>query len=373
MAVKLPQDKKGMSVIETIDGIQNAAGAGVQIHKKVLSPASSPLKPKGPFYADESNDSRIIAWHKPHSDQFALSCYYSGDLSVSGIGHLWLGDRLLIEPELMPPYWRRLVFENPKSNPVEEAKLPIREIEETCICAVGWGFDIYGHFIIEMLPRILTALKLSKADGKNPKILLRSDSAPWLKQIIRTFVTSEGDSIIFFDPKRERVILKNGIYPTYPYFGNGFHPMTKDLMDSIPNIPSHVGGKSGHYYISRSLVPEVKGRRMCSNEPDLIEIAKNEFGVEAVSPETMSWPEQIKLFRSAKSITGLSGSALHTSIFADHDLTIGCVGLVNAVQTHISGLRQQDMAYQTAGFDLGKSYTVPTDNFRKMIDRIVNR
>ena len=360
-------------MIDTIDGIAKAASSSVQVHRKVLSPASAPLKPKGPFYADDSMDSRIIAWHKAHPDQFSLACYYSGDLTVSGIGHLWLGDKLIIEPELMPPYWRRLVFENPKSDPGAEVNLPAREIDDACISAIGWGFDIYGHFIIEMLPRLLSALRLCQADGRKPKILLRSDSASWLKSIIREFLPVEKDCIVFFDPKRERVRLRQGIYPTYPYFGQGFHPMTKDLMDSIPGIPSKTGPKEGHYFISRSLVPNVKGRRMCTNEPTLVEIAKTEFGVIPISPETLSWTEQIKLFRSAKSVTGLSGSALHTSIFAENDLIVGCIGLVNSVQTHIAGLRQQQMAYQIKGFDLNKSYEVPIEAFRRMIGKMVSR
>ncbi len=360
-------------MIETIDGIAEASSPSVRIHKKVLSPASSPLKPRGPFYADDSMDSRIISWHKPHSNQFALSCYYSGELTVSGIGHIWLGNKLIIEQDLMPPYWRRLVFENSKSVPENEVKLPVREIEEPCISAIGWGFDIYGHFIIEMLPRLLAALKICQADGIKPKILLRSDSASWLKSIIRQYITGDKDCIIFFDPKRERVKLRQGIYPTYPYFGQGFHPMTKDLIDSIPGLPPQETSRKGHYFISRSLVPSVKGRRMCTNEEALIDIAKTEFGIVAVSPETLTWAEQINLFRSAKSVIGLSGSALHTSIFAGEELLIGSIGLVNAVQTHIAGLCQQQMAYQVKGFDLSKAYDVPVEPFKKMIEKIVSR
>lgn len=358
-------------MIETIDSMAKAAGSSVRIHKKVLSPASSPLKPRGPFYADDSSDIRIVEWHKPSPDQFGLSCYYSSEINVSGIGHLWLGDKLIIEPELMPPYWRRLIFENPRSNPEAEVKLPVRIIEDICICAVGWGFDIYGHFIIEMLPRLLAALKLCSAENKAPKVLLRSDSAGWLKKIIRSLLPNDKDCIIFFDPKLERVSLKQGIFPTYPYFGQGFHPITKELMDSIPGLPNHSGVKSGNYFVSRALVPDVKGRRMCTNEEELVEIAKSEFGVTPISPETLSWHEQINLFRSARSVVGLSGSALHTSIFANDGLLVGSIGLVNAVQTHIAGLRQQRMAYQTRGFDLGKAYKVPTEQFRKMIEKIV--
>lgn len=360
-------------MIETIEGLAPKGLGRVQFLKRTLYPALSPFPPRGPFFADNSKDSRIVEWHKGQSAEFDLSCYYSSDITVSGIGHLWIGDKLIIEPSLMPPYWRRLVFENAKSKPVDEVQLPTRVIAEPCINALGWGFDIYGHVIIEMLPRILTALKLSEADNKPPKVLLRSDSPEWLRAIISSILPVGREGIIEFDPSAERVRLEQGIFPTYPYFGQGFHPCVQDLLDSIPGLPAHEKTRKGHYYIARSLVPSVKGRRVCTNEGLLIQIAQDEYGMSAVSPETLTWAQQIKLFRSASSIIGLSGSGLHTAIFSDRRLVVGSIGLVNAVQTHISALRQHQMAYQIANFDLGNSYEVPVDKFKLMLERIVNR
>lgn len=360
-------------MIETIKGLAESGPGGVKFHKKTLYPALSPFPPRGPYFADDSKDSRIIEWHKAHSDEFDLSCYYSGDITVSGIGHLWSGDKLILEPSLMPPYWRRLVFDNPKSRPAEEVGLPTRVIVEPCINALGWGFNIYGHVIIEMLPRILTALKLSDADNKPPKVLIRSDSPDWLKGIISSILPYGADSIIEFDPSAERVKLEHGIFPTYPYFGQGFHPYVQDLLNAMPGLPAHNETRHGHYYVARSLVPDVKGRRICTNEANLIRIAQDEYSMIVVSPETMSWAEQIKLFRSAESVVGLSGSGLHTAIFSDSQLVVGTVGLVNAVQTHISSLRRQQIAYQVADFDLGGSYEVPVDKFRRMLERITSR
>ncbi|WP_207869493.1 glycosyltransferase family 61 protein [Pseudomonas sp. 51_B] len=339
---------------------------------KSLFPEMGPLNSRHPFHADDSSDPRIVQWHKAHPEKFPIACFYSGDIIVSGMGSLWRDNKLIIEPMLMPAYWRSRIYENSLSNPVEESTLPVREIEDPCICAIGWGFEIYGHFLIEMLPRLLAAINLLKQEGVTPKVLLRSDSPKWMRNIIESYLLGEG-STISFDPRKERIRLKNGAYPTYPYYAHGFHPEVKGLIESIDGLPNHEAVKTGNYFVSRASMPFSKTRRTCNNEEYLVEIAKSEFGFSIITPESMTWAEQVKIFRSGKSVVGLSGSALHTSLFSNEDILIGVVGLVNPVQTHIAALRQHRMAYQITGFNIAHHYEVPVDPFRKMLEKVANR
>lgn len=359
------------SMIEKIDSIRGASPSLLRFERRNLYPALTPFEPRGPFYADNPVDKRIVEWHKLSDQKFSLSCYCSSDITVSGIGLLWKDDSLIIDSELMPPYWRRIAFDNVISDPEIDVLLPTRIIDEPCISAIGWGYDIYGHVIIEMIPRLLVGLRVAEIDGVRPKILLRSDAPSWLKDLITSFVGCELGDLVFFNPSVERVKLKAGIFPTYPYFGQGFHPFVQVLLDSMQDLPIHTSKRDGNFFIARSLVPNTKGRRMCINEEVLIDVASSEFGIETIFPEKLAWAEQVKLFRSANSVIGLSGSALHTAIFADRRLIVGTIGLVNAVQTHIASLRQQQMAYQVSGFDLGNSYEVPLEKFRRMADLIV--
>ncbi|MDD1982350.1 glycosyltransferase family 61 protein [Pseudomonas asiatica] len=359
-------------MLDTINGIESAVTSKFRASLKVLFPEMELPNSRHPFHADDSNDHRIVQWHKAHPSKFSIGCFFSGDIVVSGMGSLWRDNKLVVEPLLMPLYWRNRIFENSFSDPASEVNLPIREIEETCICAIGWGFEIYGHFLIEMLPRILTAIKILKQEGVTPKVLLRSDSPRWMKSIIESYLLDEG-SVITFDPKTERVKLTNGVYPTYPYYAHGFHPEVKGLIESIEGLPDHAPAKTGNYFVSRASMPFSKTRRTCTNEELLADIAKTEFGLTVITPESMTWAEQVNIFRSAKSVVGLSGSALHTSLFSNEDFLIGVIGLVNPVQTHIAALRQHRMAYQITGFNIAHYYDVPVDPFRKMLEKIVNR
>lgn len=341
------------------------------VSRIVVHPQQSPLCPRGPLYADNSKDSRIVSWHsKKPTAAFDMACYFVSNISVSGIGLLWKGNSLITTNDLMPPYWKRIVFSNNLSNPQEDIKLPIREIEDPCICAIAYGHDNYGHVLIEMLPRIMAALQLTKNNNIKAKVLLRTDCQEWLREILTKHV--EIHDIVYFDPSHERVLLKRGIFPTYSYLGGGFHPATASLLDSISNLPEHKEQREGHFFLSRTSIQQKNGRRFCENEQELVEIANQEFDVSIIYPETLSWHEQIKIFRSAKSVTGLYGSALHAAILADKNLITGIIGLVNAAQTHIAGLRQQRTAYQVSDFNLELFYKVPTDNFRRMLDGIIN-
>lgn len=340
------------------------------VNRIVVRPEQSPLTPRGPIYTDNSQDNRIISWHSKSKAGFDMACYFAANISVSGIGLLWRGNTLITTNDLMPPYWKRIVFNNNLSKPEEDIKLPCRTIEEPCICAIAYGHDNYGHVLIEMLPRLLAALHLIKGSDIKPHVLLRVDCPKWLIDILTNYVGVK--DIIYFDPSRERVLLRRGIFPTYAYLGSGFHPATAALLDNIENLPEHKNVREGHFFLSRKSIQRHPGRRYCENEEELADIAKKEFDVDIIYPENLSWYEQIRFFRSAKSITGLYGSALHAAILADHTLVTGIIGLVNAVQTHIAGLRQQQPAYQIKDFQLELSYKVPTDNFRRMMSGLVN-
>jgi hypothetical protein len=340
------------------------------VSRIVVRPQQSPLCPRGPVYADNSQDSRIVSWHSKSKAAFDMACYFASNISVSGIGLLWRGNSLITANDLMPPYWKRIVFNNNLSKPEVDIKLPCRTIEEPCICAIAYGHDNYGHVLIEMLPRLMAALQLTRGNGIRTQVLLRSDCPEWLREILTEYVgVSE---IAYFDPARERVLLKRGIFPTYAYLGAGFHPAASEFLDSIGNLPEHNNRREGHFFLSRTSMQKHPGRRFCENEQELVEIADKEFDVNIIYPENLNWYEQIKIFRNAKSVTGLYGSALHAAILADHNLMTGIIGVVNAVQTHIGGLRQQQMAYQINGFKLELSYKVPPDNFRRMMNGLVN-
>ena len=125
--------------------------------RKFLVSAACPLSSNtlriGP---DDLVSARTLSWlaHEPKS-AFDWWCYTSTSISVSGIGNLWAGDQIITQADLLPNYWQdrlKSLFDLER-----ERTLPIRVVAEPCIPFTIWGYDTYGHVLIDALPRLLAA------------------------------------------------------------------------------------------------------------------------------------------------------------------------------------------------------------------------
>jgi hypothetical protein len=306
----------------------------------------------------------VSAWlSSPLSEGFAWNVFFSSEISVSGLGSLWIGDVALIHPQLIPEYWRLKYFSN-YSNAAAEVSLLEREIEEPCVCLVAWGWDIYGHFLIEGLPKLLACIELLSQEIPDFKVLVRSDAPRWYLDILNRHFCSE-DRLISYDAKSERIRLLRGIYPGYPNQAGFFHPKICGLYHNIKNIPEYSPYSDAKLFITRKFLSPARIRaRLCENEEALHEIAVSEFGYTIYAPEKESWADQVACFRSANTIVGVSGSALHTSILAGPRLKIGCIGAVNRAQFMLASLTGQSFASIADDVDVLKPFSINADEFR---------
>lgn len=296
-----------------------------------------------------------------------VSCYPISDIVVSGSGLLWIDGRIVTQDDLMPRYWQGLIDHPPYSNPSFDSDLPIRDVEETCISALGWGNFVYGHFVIEALPRLLVGKRYCEGNGLSFKVLVRADSPGWLLTNIQTALNLDPGDLVRFDPKVERVRLRNGVIPSYSYLGGAFHPVTNMLVEGL----SRRSRGGGVVYISRSrLGASERYARECLNESDIERAMEGEFGATIVHPQSLTWAEQIATFSEAAVLVGLYGSALHTSLFCGSEQGVASIGYLNPVQSHIAGLRSQSMGYQIAGTGRGK-FTADVTAITKMVANLI--
>lgn len=305
------------------------------------------------------------------SKGFEWNIFLSSEVSVSGIGSLWIKDGVILDPRLVPEYWSRMYFDNAYGNVAFEQTLAERIVEEPCVCVIGWGWDVYGHFMIEGLPRLLAAMEMLQGSAPEFRLLLRQDTPDWLLDIVQSHLLIDKSRIVFFDPKTERVRLMRGVFPAQAKQRNAFHPCLRALTARhLKNLPENSENRAGKYFITRKLVPEKWNRaRHCSNEEELLAIAET-YGYETYAPETEPWRDQVAKFRAARIVAGIWGSALHTSIFADENLKIGFIGALNDVQFNISALTGQSFSAFTAGLNISGEFSVPVDSFRRFLDSL---
>lgn len=302
-----------------------------------------------------------------------VHCYYAQNAIVSGSGELWVDGALLCSRELMPEYaFRILELDRGGSQELQKRReLPVRRIEQPCVSLVGHGTYIYGHFLLEMLPRLLVARAALAATELRTSILLSFDSPSWLLKILTNDLRVSQRDLEFFDPATERIELRKAILPELLYNDDGFHPaaarMVAQLTDELVGEPNSTAQR---IFVSRvGFVNQRHDQRKCLNEPALARIAEHEHGFVPVPIETLPWAQQIGVFLSSRIVAGLFGSGLHNAFFSPAGTRIGAVGRWNLMQSHIGTLRQHDNAYLHV--DVQLEYTVDEDLFRAFLDALV--
>jgi hypothetical protein len=313
---------------------------------------------------------QIKQWTKTAPSQGQTwACYFSNKICVSGIGSLCVDDVAVLDGDLVATYWKS-EYTNPKySNFLQEQSLPVREVNDMCVCAISWGWNIYGHFLIDALPRLLAIKTTFGKAVEGAKILLRDDTPEWFTRILIDDLNFDARDFEYFNPKVERILLKRGIFPAYGYQRGFFQPSISGMFNTATSHFHAPEKKVRKIFISRARLPEHrKNIRGCKNETELCEVANKHFGYEIFIPEENDWRTQIETFRASKLVVGLAGSGLHTSIFCDSSLIVGFVGAVNLAQCHIASLTQQKFGALIDGVTLGRNFEVNVNDFQKFLD-----
>lgn len=305
------------------------------------------------------------------ADPYQAGCYVFSDLTVCGIGYLIYQDKLLQIPSLFPEYIRHIHQKQRYGDIIRSARLPRRQISEPCIVCQGFGWNNYGHVIIEFLPRLLLALAVCSEDGISPKVLLRSDTPQWVLDMLTEHVGLHPDDVLMFDADREAVDVRTAVVPTYLYRARTFHPAVSPLFQGLRGLPDREDTSvATRYFVSRRSVTTAPDARRLLNEDELLRIAEDDFGFQCISPETLPWKDQVRMFRQSSCIVGQYGSALHTALFAGPDLVIGTLGHLNTVQADIGRFLGQTV--KTVDVSRGSNgLTVDAQDFAKFLAALV--
>jgi len=180
---------------------------------------------------------------------------------------------------------------------------------------MGWLVNHYGHFLVDTLCRMWAWTRIR---SPKIKILYHGDlnidqflQTPFVAEIFEILSLTANDFIKFDQPIIiHRVIIANPAFEElnfcYRAFTNFFNEIGSKLLDRTQ------GQNDTPIYLTKMNLKS--GISHYVNEADFVE-RLSKSGVEIISPESMSLREQIALFHTRTTITGLLGSAFHTSMF----------------------------------------------------------
>jgi hypothetical protein len=280
-----------------------------------------------------------------------------------------LDGTILTSPETTPAYWRKAIEQ---SSLTPAAPAPLKTLGEPAIACVTPGFLAYGHWLLEILPRLWLAKKILGPDFARRRILIDSAAPAWSMAMMQHAAGVEPQQVLAYSRLGTYLKATDLIVPSVMHGDFCFHPMASEFFDAMAD-----SGRTDlpqiFYVPRRSEAVETSGGgwRVCENAAE-IETYVEARGIPIMLPEKLSWPDQISLFRRAKLVIGEYGSGLHGAVFSPRSTKVICLGLISDVQSKISGLRQHGIVFigpSAERAEGGKTYwTFPTEALGLAID-----
>jgi hypothetical protein len=358
--------------LQRIEEISNIEHAGiVDCHFNQIANSSMRI-PCLPSFMFGDVPGAVLKQFHAHAGLPRQGAWFIRDVDITGhylisIGGILLKDHLSNIHEL---HVRQAVEAQANA-----AVMPVRrKISGQQVLLCGPGLPIYGHWLVEMLPK-LHVLEVMRAEIEHLSFLIPSDlpqfAARWLN-----LLGIGDDQIVRYDPRGEVVSVDELVIPSIMHngvrvgseFAKAAHMLARRVEEKLGQLkPSELGHK---IFLSRR---NTGANRQLINREVIEQIAR-ENGFSIVCPEALSLPDQISLFKAARYVVGDYGSALHGTMFSAPD-TVVC-GLRGSethpgfIQSGIGRILQQPTGYIFGlcepGDPLG-SYTIPEDDFRECL------
>lgn len=219
-------------------------------------------------------------------------------------------------------------------------------IDEDVVILCGPAYQIYGHWLVDFLPRLLLLREAGYA-LENLKYLLPHNlldfSWSWLD-----FLDIPRENILTYDVVRDRCHIKRAIIPTSVRGNSRATPLMGKMFDGMrtAKLGPQTEPTTRKLFVSRALWGNTT--RQLTNQDAVQDFVQN-LGFEIIHPERLSIAEQIETFSSASIIMGEYGSGLHNSVLAPAGTQLitlrGTMGHPGFLQSGICAACDQDCSY----------------------------
>ena len=321
------------------------AGLGVVPRPIVVQPAApAPAPAPLTVVGRPAEQPALHAVNDARAEAAPLACSFVRDVTMSGPGYVFHGEDLVTDGSHLSD-----VAEQWLTRPMPDSPLvtpPAREtfVREPCILAVGPGHLIYGHWLVDFIPRFAIARAALGSEFARYRVALPHDTPRWALTMLDTVVGVGHAQCVFYERGVERLAVEQACIPSYGHTDYQFHPWVAGIYDGVGKPAAGPGTRK--LCISRAAFEgATHGVQKLFNNRAEFEQTAVAHGFEIVRPESMSFAEQVALFRSASQVIGEYGSALHSAVFSPPGLKAGFIRCPNQIQLRLSALcRQQSVA-----------------------------
>jgi glycosyltransferase involved in cell wall biosynthesis len=222
----------------------------------------------------------------------------------------------------------------------------VRTIDEPVFCVTHFNMTTYGHFLLEVLPKIIVGTNLLRSGRVQAKIAFPAN-CDMLLPIVKTICSDE--EILTYDDSREKLKVPLALIPSVGVTWDSHTLIIEEIERLADALDKTCGDKlpGPQLFLSR----QRRGRsfRKLVNEAELWEIA-SEYGFELISPEILPWAEQVAMFRRSTHVIGEFTSALHGTMFSPPGTKVISLGwLSNDSQSFIGASFGHQIGYVLSG------------------------
>jgi GT2 family glycosyltransferase/capsular polysaccharide biosynthesis protein len=193
-----------------------------------------------------------------------------------------------------------------------------RLVDGPVVSLAGPGHLIYGHWLVDFLPK-LYLLHKTGSDPFRVRYIIPGNTPDFALSWLRLLGIADSQ-IIRFDPYSEVVGVRDLIVPTMLRTNGRTHPLFRPAIEYLRSlIPGGDHRRPGARDADRNLFvarggPGPESRKLLNRRA--IEQLAADAGLEIIRPEVFSLMDQLAMFAGAKRIVGEYGSGLHGSLFA---------------------------------------------------------
>lgn len=278
-----------------------------------------------------------------------IGFFFAQDVATRGTGYIFQQSRLLARPGALLPYVAGMIRDGQRVDIATAPNLPVHEIDEPVLVIVAEAALIYGHWLLDYLPRLWLFDRYFPFQHFRPKLLLPSITPEWALDIIQKFFRRSRENIIFYDYYGAETHLKRAVIPSFLHVGHNFHEIMNNFAYDMIRAAAEGGGTvaeaAPYIYVSRHKQRHSTSsmRRRLKDEEEILSLAEK-HGYVVVCPETLTWLEQVRIFSQARVVVGEAGSALHNSLFAPLGSVVAAIPPDNHVQISLASLRHHKLA-----------------------------
>ena len=235
------------------------------------------------------------------------------------------------------------------------------------------GYRVYGHWLLDFMPRLLLARDYINA-CKVPIPIVMKKVPKWAWQFIEMLGLKDLIVEVGVD---EPVLAEDAYFPLAPK--EGYLCSHQALREGFDELMSHISDEPLSAYSTDDVIPKkllVLRRKapFAGNHRAIKELLES-YGFSAIFPETLSLQDQIRVFKKAEIVIGEDGSAMHNIGFCRPNAQVVIWSRADRIN-----LRHISVA-QAAGVNLTMiksqvsddgSYEIDMEKIEEIMDKLIS-